>query len=154
QLAQLNQLNQLNQMAVLQAQQQQQQQQQRGVIDPRLQAAASARAATFQQSPQVMNSQRSPNMLNVNMAAAAVLGRSLSPLPPGATSPGLPPRSPLPWMQQSTSPLPFANNNFSKWFGNDVLKQQLPTMPPLPAAGKKVMTLDEIERQQQQMVTH
>jgi hypothetical protein len=33
-----------------------------------------------------------------------------------------------------------------KWFGSDVLKTQLPSMPPLPTHGTKVMTVDEIER--------
>ena len=44
------------------------------------------------------------------------------------------------------------NNNFKqdanlmKWFGTDMLKTQLPNMPPLPAQGQRVMTVDEIER--------
>ena len=33
-----------------------------------------------------------------------------------------------------------------KWFGPEVLKTQLPSMPPLPTHGTKVMTVDEIER--------
>jgi len=44
-------------------------------------------------------------------------------------------------------------NNLAKWFGNDVLRQQMPNMPPLPTQGQKVMTVDEIERRQQ-TVTH
>ncbi len=40
-------------------------------------------------------------------------------------------------------------NNLSKWFGNELFKQQLPNMPPLPAQGQKVMTVDEIERRSQ-----
>ncbi len=40
-------------------------------------------------------------------------------------------------------------NNLSKWFGNDLFKQQLPTMPPLPTQGQKVLTVDEIERRSQ-----
>lgn len=33
-----------------------------------------------------------------------------------------------------------------KWFRPEVLKTQLPSMPPLPTHGTKVMTVDEIER--------
>lgn len=36
--------------------------------------------------------------------------------------------------------------NLMKWFGTDVLKTSLPTMPPLPVQGQRVLTLDEIER--------
>jgi hypothetical protein len=36
--------------------------------------------------------------------------------------------------------------NLLKWFGNDVLKGQIPNMPPLPQQGTRVMTVDEIER--------
>lgn len=36
--------------------------------------------------------------------------------------------------------------NLFKWFGNDVLKGQIPNMPPLPQQGTRVMTVDEIER--------
>ena len=36
--------------------------------------------------------------------------------------------------------------NLMKWFGTDVLKNSLPTMPPLPVQGQRVLTLDEIER--------
>ena len=32
-----------------------------------------------------------------------------------------------------------------KWFSPEVLKNQLPTMPPLPVQGQKVLTLDELE---------
>lgn len=42
--------------------------------------------------------------------------------------------------------------NLQKWFGN-IQSQQLPSMPPLPQQGQKVLTVDEIERRQQ-MVTH
>lgn len=36
--------------------------------------------------------------------------------------------------------------NLMKWFGTDMLKTSLPTMPPLPVQGQRVLTLDEIER--------
>ncbi|XP_052245299.1 eukaryotic translation initiation factor 4E transporter-like isoform X2 [Dreissena polymorpha] len=36
--------------------------------------------------------------------------------------------------------------NLMKWFGSDVLKTSLSTMPPLPVQGQRVLTLDEIER--------
>ena len=39
-----------------------------------------------------------------------------------------------------------ADTNLTKWFGSDVLKQQLPNMPPLPSQGQRVLTVDEIER--------
>jgi hypothetical protein len=45
------------------------------------------------------------------------------------------------------------DTNLAKWFSNDVFKQQMPVMPPLPAQGQKVLTVDEIERRQQ-TVTH
>ncbi len=48
---------------------------------------------------------------------------------------------------------PGIDNNLAKWFGTDILKQQLPNMPPLPIQGQRVMTVDEIERRQQ-TVTH
>ncbi len=48
---------------------------------------------------------------------------------------------------------PFNNqptdSNLAKWFNTDVFKQQLPNMPRLPMHSTKVLTLDEIERQQQ-----
>ncbi|WAR03166.1 4ET-like protein [Mya arenaria] len=37
-------------------------------------------------------------------------------------------------------------DNLMKWFGSDVLKTSLTTMPPLPVQGQRVLTLDEIER--------
>ena len=36
--------------------------------------------------------------------------------------------------------------NLTKWFSSDMLKNQLPTMPPLNIQGQKVLTLDELER--------
>ncbi len=45
------------------------------------------------------------------------------------------------------------DSNLAKWFGSELLKQQTTGMPALPQQGKKVMTVDEIERCQQ-MVTH
>jgi len=41
------------------------------------------------------------------------------------------------------------DGNLAKWFNTDVFKQQLPNMPRLPTHSTKVLTLDEIERQQQ-----
>jgi hypothetical protein len=41
----------------------------------------------------------------------------------------------------------------SKFFSADMLRQQLPNMPPLPPQGQRVLTVDEIERRQQ-TVTH
>ena len=37
------------------------------------------------------------------------------------------------------------DSNLAKWFGADLLKQQVP-MPPIPIQGQKVLTVDEIER--------
>ena len=49
---------------------------------------------------------------------------------------------------------PALDNNLAKFFGPDILKQQMPRMPPLPTqAGQRVLTVDEIERRQQ-MVTN
>ena len=48
---------------------------------------------------------------------------------------------------------PSDNSQLAKFFGNDVLRQQMPSMPPLHAQGQKVLTVDEIERRQQ-TVTH
>lgn len=47
-----------------------------------------------------------------------------------------------------------ANSNLMKWFGGDMLKTPLPSMPPVASPGQKVMTVDEIERCQQQTVTN
>ena len=43
--------------------------------------------------------------------------------------------------------------NLFKFFGNDLLKQQLQAMPPVPApqAGQNILTVEEIERRQQQV---
>lgn len=41
----------------------------------------------------------------------------------------------------STPPDP----NILKWFSSDVLKNHMPTMPPLPTQGQKVLTLDDLE---------
>lgn len=46
------------------------------------------------------------------------------------------------------------NSNLMKWFGGDMLKTPLPSMPPVASPGQKVMTVDEIERCQQQTVTN
>lgn len=40
------------------------------------------------------------------------------------------------------------DTSLAKWFGSDMLKQQL-DMPPLPTTGQNVLTVDEIERRQQ-----
>ena len=48
---------------------------------------------------------------------------------------------------------PALDNNLAKFFGADIFKQQMPNMPPLPAQGQRVLTVDEIERRQQ-MVTN
>lgn len=61
----------------------------------------------------------------------------------GPVSPGVP----VSMVTVSNSGKP-ENINLMKWFGNDMLKTQLPTMPPLPVQGhaQRVLTLDEIER--------
>ena len=38
------------------------------------------------------------------------------------------------------------NAGIQRWFSPDILKTQLPRMPPLPTHGNKVMTVDELER--------
>ena len=45
--------------------------------------------------------------------------------------------------------------NLFKFFGQDLLKQQLTTMPPVPAPahGQSILTVEEIERRQQQQVS-
>ncbi|KAL4223713.1 stem cell population maintenance [Mactra antiquata] len=72
--------------------------------------------------------------------------RSLTPqinLKNGPVSPGVP----VSMVTVSNSGKP-ENINLMKWFGNDMLKTQLPTMPPLNVQGhaQRVLTLDEIER--------
>ncbi|KAK3781688.1 hypothetical protein RRG08_043596 [Elysia crispata] len=37
-------------------------------------------------------------------------------------------------------------SGIQRWFSPDILKTQLPSMPPLPTQGNKVMTVDELER--------
>ncbi|BFZ04655.1 hypothetical protein BsWGS_07696 [Bradybaena similaris] len=37
------------------------------------------------------------------------------------------------------------NSGIQRWFSPDILKNQLPSMPPLPAKGNQVMTVDELE---------
>lgn len=59
----------------------------------------------------------------------------------GPISPGVP----VSMVSVSNSSKP-DNINLMKWFNTDVLKTQLPTMPPLPVQGQRVLTLDEIER--------
>ena len=46
------------------------------------------------------------------------------------------------------------NLGLAKWFSPELLKQQVANMPPLPMQGQKVLTVDEIERLQQQAVSH
>lgn len=33
-----------------------------------------------------------------------------------------------------------------RWFSSDILRTQLPSLPPLPSLGVQVMTVDELER--------
>ena len=40
-------------------------------------------------------------------------------------------------------------NQLAKWFGADVLKQPLHQMPPMIPQGQRVMSVEELERQQQ-----
>ncbi|XP_074643691.1 uncharacterized protein LOC141900609 isoform X2 [Tubulanus polymorphus] len=121
------------------------QQQQQRTIDPRMPVRGvypnlvpGQRAGLLPNSPNALGV---PNMNN----------RSLSPQPQihsqfvadgrnGPLSPGVYPKAASPNMTDS---------NLTKWFGMDLLKQQLPNMPPLPAPGQRVMTVDEIERRQQ-----
>lgn len=37
------------------------------------------------------------------------------------------------------------NSGIQRWFSPDILKTQLPSMPPLPTKGNQVMTVDELE---------
>uniref|UniRef100_T1IXD4 Uncharacterized protein n=1 Tax=Strigamia maritima TaxID=126957 RepID=T1IXD4_STRMM len=39
------------------------------------------------------------------------------------------------------------NSNLAKWFGNDILQQKLPDLPPVPT--QKALSLEEVERHQQ-----
>ena len=45
--------------------------------------------------------------------------------------------------------LPGSSEGLAKFFGTDLLKQQLGAMPPLPNQGQSIMTVEEIERRQQ-----
>ncbi|XP_076108608.1 uncharacterized protein LOC143076653 isoform X1 [Mytilus galloprovincialis] len=136
-LNQINQINHLNQMA-LQAQQQQQR-----MMDPRLQGIRGIYP------PSTMSPRTSlqsaglniPNSMGVNVA----MSRALSPHAlsqkqsmGGPVSPGL--------YNGNNNLTKTGEPNLFKWFGNDVLKGQIPNMPPLPQQGTRVMTVDEIER--------
>lgn len=115
----LNQMNHLSQMAI-QAQQQQR------MLDPRFQGIRGIYP---------------PRSSVPTNSIPVAISRALSPQ-------GLPQKQSL---GGPLSPgLYNGNNNLTKepnllkWFGNDVLKGQVP--PPLPQQGTRVMTVDEIER--------
>lgn len=42
--------------------------------------------------------------------------------------------------------------NLARWFGNDVLKQKMPDMPPVPL--QNALSVEELERQQHTTVVH
>ena len=68
----------------------------------------------------------------------------------GPLSPGGYQRSASPNLSAMLGPRrPAFDNNLAKFFGADIFKQQMPNMPPLPAQGQRVLTVDEIERRQQ-----
>ncbi|XP_071093743.1 eukaryotic translation initiation factor 4E transporter-like isoform X2 [Haliotis cracherodii] len=159
-LGPLSQINQLNQLAAIQQAQQAQQR----MVDPRLQGVRYPGIV-----PQMMNprSTAGTNMglgVTGNPAINAVLGRALSPqiLPGGGQK--LSVNGPLSPNLSCTSPAQFINSqaalngnnnitktstasdpNILKWFSSDVLKNHMPTMPPLPTQGQKVLTLDDLE---------
>ncbi|XP_021371115.1 nuclear receptor coactivator 6-like isoform X2 [Mizuhopecten yessoensis] len=152
-LNQLNQINHMNHLAM-------QQQQQPRIMDPRLQGMRGVYPTVANLTPR---SSVIPTSLGVPvrtpMGVNVAIGRTVSPHPPtqklinGPVSPGIPIHTSIP-----TSLLNGNNNinkqdpNLAKWFGTDVLKQQMTSLPPLPGTGQRMMTLEEIERCQQQAV--
>ncbi|XP_060067294.1 eukaryotic translation initiation factor 4E transporter-like isoform X2 [Ylistrum balloti] len=151
-LNQLNQINHMNHLAM--------QQQQPRIMDPRLQGMRGVYPTVPNLTPR---SSVIPTSLGVPvrtpMGVNVAIGRTVSPHPPtqklinGPVSPGIPIHTSIP-----TSLLNGNNNitkqdpNLAKWFGTDVLKQQMTSLPPLPGSGQRMMTLEEIERCQQQAV--
>ncbi|KAK6189891.1 hypothetical protein SNE40_001863 [Patella caerulea] len=132
----MNQLNQINQLAALQAQQR--------MMDPRLQGMR----GVYPGNVPPMLSPRSNATTSVGMVSPTNSGISraispakLFPFPQKQNGPLSPNVGNI--LQQNNSP---EGNIFNKLFGGNVLKSQLPSMPPLPVQGQRVMTVDEIER--------
>lgn len=136
----VNAMNHINQLAALQHQQR--------LMDPRLQPLRAIIPAVSHSGP---ISPRSSLPSGVPVLAPPIntgvpdLKRSYSPAHPifsQASKPVM--NGPFP-MGAPVSSAP-SDGEIFKWFRPEVLKTQLPSMPPLPTHGNKVMTVDEIER--------
>ena len=135
-LNQINQINHMNQMAI---------QQQQRMMDPRLQGIRGIYPSSTM-TPRSSVPSAGLNIPNsIPMGVNVAMSRALSPQAPsqkqsigGPISPGI-----YNGNNNMTKP---GEPNLLKWFGNDVLKGQIPNMPPLPQQGTRVMTVDEIER--------
>ncbi|KAL3856403.1 hypothetical protein ACJMK2_011168 [Sinanodonta woodiana] len=141
--------NTLNHLAAIQAQHQR-------MLDSRFQGAVRGMYAAGV--PQILNPRGVVGNPSVPGSMGTGLGRSFSPHIAGPKSSINGPVSPSALSQPVvTSAASFINGNNNlvgageqanllKWFGSDVLKSQLPNLPPLPHQGQRVMTVDEIER--------
>ncbi|PVD31744.1 hypothetical protein C0Q70_07162 [Pomacea canaliculata] len=153
QINRVNHINQMNQLAALQVQQRMMP---LHAIMPTVTPGAplpqlSPRTSTPAQMSSVAALGITPNS---SSAISSVLKRAFSssvPIFTQATKPAV--NGPLASLGSSvvTSTAPLNNRHPSdgeilKWFSPEVLKTQLPSMPPLPTHGTKVMTVDEIER--------
>lgn len=152
-LNQLNQINHMNHLAM--------QQQPPRIMDPRLQGMRGVYPTVPNLTPR---SSVIPTSLGVPvrtpMGVNVAIGRAVSPHPPtqklinGPVSPGIPIHTSIPSsLLNGNNNITKQDPNLAKWFGTDVLnKQQMTSLPPLPASGQRMMTLEEIERCQQQAV--
>ncbi|KAK7087352.1 eukaryotic translation initiation factor 4E transporter-like isoform X2 [Littorina saxatilis] len=145
QINRVNAMNHMNHLAALQAQQR--------MMDPRLQPLRAVIPSGTPGAPLSPLSPRSSMPSGPGLAPPISSGigkRSFSPHHPIFS------QANKPMMNGPYSvgaPVSVAGNNcvpsegeIFKWFGPEVLKTQLPSMPPLPTHGTKVMTVDEIER--------
>ncbi|KAK3609766.1 hypothetical protein CHS0354_022625 [Potamilus streckersoni] len=142
--------NTLNHLAAIQAQHQR-------MLDSRFQGAVRGMYAAGVV-PQMLSPRGVIGNPSVPGSMGTGLGRSFSPHIAGPKSSINGPVSPSaltqPVVTSAASFISGNNNlvgggeqaNLLKWFGSDVLKTQLPNLPPLPHQGQRVMTVDEIER--------
>ncbi|XP_076472828.1 uncharacterized protein LOC143302173 isoform X2 [Babylonia areolata] len=151
QISRVNAMNQMNQLAALQAQQR--------MMDPRLQplrtviptvnpAAPLSPLSPRSSLPSAISGLAPPISSGAGISAGmkrsfspahSIFSQANKPVMNGPFSMGVP----VSGVPNNSVP---SEGEILKWFGPEVLKTQLPSMPPLPTHGTKVMTVDEIER--------
>ncbi|KAH9489343.1 hypothetical protein Btru_051681 [Bulinus truncatus] len=128
-------------------------------MNPQLVRANAQRQQQYQMAMQAKTAQQQHRVMTpiYNMVPGPLSPHSQAgPLSPAALSATIQ-RVASPHGMKMNGPLPSGFNlngaggkgdigGIQRWFSSDILKTQLPSMPPLPTQGSQVMTVDELER--------